>query len=202
MPEPRLTDFEQVLLGLICMEPSSGYDLKRRFSSTPLGVYQPSSGALYPALARLLRKGMVRQVPTGPPGAGRRRFVYEATPSGRALNRTWALLPPSPTTVARDLGLHLMRFVMMEGLLPRDQVLGWLGELIAALSAFVSDLERYRAELPDITAHPVLALDHGIGVYRSSLAWAQGTLEALAKDAALGPRATTSSPVTSMDRSA
>jgi DNA-binding PadR family transcriptional regulator len=51
VPEPRLTDFEQVLLGLICMGPSSGYDLKRAFSTTPLGVYQPSSGALYPALA-------------------------------------------------------------------------------------------------------------------------------------------------------
>src|SRR5580698_4720029 len=51
VPAPQLTDFEQVLLGLICMAPSSGYDLKRAFSTTPLGVYQPSSGALYPALA-------------------------------------------------------------------------------------------------------------------------------------------------------
>jgi PadR family transcriptional regulator AphA len=184
VPEPRLTDFEQVLLGLICIEPSSGYDLKRRFSSTPLGVYQPSSGALYPALARLLSKGMVRQVPTGPAGPARRRFVYEAAPAGREVNRTWAVLPPSPETVARDLGLHLMRFVMMESLLPRQDVLAWLGDLIAALSEFVADLERYRAAAPDGTAHRVLALDHGIAVYRSSLAWAQGTSGTLANDAA------------------
>ena len=45
----QLTSFEQILLGLICTSPSSGYDLKRVFA-TPMGVYQPSSGTLYPAL--------------------------------------------------------------------------------------------------------------------------------------------------------
>jgi hypothetical protein len=49
----QLTSFEQILLGLTCMAPASGYDLKRIFAATPMGVYQPSSGALYPALRRL-----------------------------------------------------------------------------------------------------------------------------------------------------
>jgi Transcriptional regulator PadR-like family len=53
IPRSRLTGFEQVLLGLICLQPSTGYDLKRRFATTALGVYQPSSGALDPALDRL-----------------------------------------------------------------------------------------------------------------------------------------------------
>jgi len=30
------TDFEYLLLGLICGEPSSGYDLKRAFATTPV----------------------------------------------------------------------------------------------------------------------------------------------------------------------
>ena len=55
----QLTSFEHILLGLICAAPSSGYDLKRIFATTPMGVYQPSSGALYPALHRLELGGLV-----------------------------------------------------------------------------------------------------------------------------------------------
>jgi DNA-binding PadR family transcriptional regulator len=177
---PQLTDFEEVLLGLICMGPSSGYDLKRAFSTTPLGVYQPSSGALYPALARLAGKGLIeRQASHGAIEHGRRRLVYEATPSGRTANITWLRVPVSPVTVSRDLGLHLMRFVMMEALLSRDEVLGWLRDLIDALSIFVADVERYRAVVAG-PSHAALALDHGIAVHRASLAWARATWEMLA----------------------
>lgn len=181
MPAPQLTDFEQLLLGLICMRASSGYDLKRDFATTPLGVYQPSSGALYPALARLAGKGLIgRMEPLGTPEPGRRRLVYEATPSGRAAHIDWLRLPVVPLTVSRDLGLHLMRFVMMEALVSKDEVLGWLRELMDALSKFVADVERYRAEVPAGPLHVVLALDHGIAVHRASLAWARSTLETLA----------------------
>jgi DNA-binding PadR family transcriptional regulator len=56
----QLTPFEHILLGLICTAPSSGYDLKRIFAATPMGIYQPSSGTLYPALRRLEQKGLVK----------------------------------------------------------------------------------------------------------------------------------------------
>lgn len=191
MPTAQLTAFEQLLLGLICMRPSSGYDLKRSFSMTPLGVYQPSSGALYPALARLEGKGLIGH--QGPAEPGRRRLVYEATPSGRTTNITWIRLPVRPVTVSRDLGLHLIRFVMMEALLSRDEVLAWLRELIDALSIFVADLERYRAEVLAGPAHARLALDHGAAVHRASLAWAQGTWEMIAT-APPGPKPLVEAP--------
>ena len=60
MAEPQLTSFEHILIGLVCLSPASGYDLKRMFAATPMGVYQPSSGSLYPALRRLEAKGMVK----------------------------------------------------------------------------------------------------------------------------------------------
>ncbi len=188
---PPLTHFEHVLLGLVCMTPSSGYDLKRAFSTTPLGVYQPSSGALYPALARLVGKGLIRH--HGPTEPGRHRVVYEATPSGRTTNLAWIRLPVRPATVSGDLGLHLMRFVMMGTLLSRDEVLDWLRDLIDALSVFVADVERYRAAVTTGPPHVVLALDHGIAVHRASLAWATGTWEMLAT-APPGPEALLEAP--------
>src|ERR1700683_1217217 len=59
MAADQLTSFEHVLIGLICLSPSSGYDLKRIFAATPMGIYQPSSGMLYPAPRRLEQKGRI-----------------------------------------------------------------------------------------------------------------------------------------------
>jgi DNA-binding PadR family transcriptional regulator len=169
----QLTSFEQVLLGLICLSPSSGYDLKRVFATTPMGIYQPSSGALYPALRRLEAKGLVRvQAPDEDRGSARQRHVYEPTAAGQAAHVAWLRAPIEPATVSRDLGLHLMRFVMMEHVFSREEVLGFLDDLEKGLAALTADLERYAGIAPVDDLHPRLALDHGVAVHRASLQWA------------------------------
>jgi DNA-binding PadR family transcriptional regulator len=190
----QLTSFEHILLGLICTAPSSGYDLKRIFAATPMGVYQPSSGALYPALRRLERSGLVRaQTSSGPAGEpGRRRRVYEPTQTGQAAHLSWLRIPVEPATVSRDLGLQLMRFVMMEHLFPRDEVLKFLQNLADALAAFTADLERHTADTDPNARHPRLALDHGLAVHRASLRWAEQTIAALS--AAPAPSRSQSGP--------
>jgi DNA-binding PadR family transcriptional regulator len=179
MAARQLTSFERILLGLTCLSPSSGYDLKRMFAVTPMGVYQPSSGALYPALRRLELKGLVQAQAGQPSQSARHRRVYEPTQAGRTAHLSWLRTPVEPATVGRDLGLHLMRFVMMEHLLPPEEVLGFVQSLADALAAFVAGLERYTtaADLGD--RHPRLALDHGLTVHRASLQWAERTIEAM-----------------------
>jgi len=180
MARRQLTSFEHILLGLICATPSSGYDLKRVFA-TPMGVYQPSSGALYPALRRLELKDLIRaQAPSSPAAeSARQRRVYEPTQAGRAAHADWLRTPVEPATVGRDLGLHLLRFVMMEHLFSRDEVLGFLRDLVAALTAFTAGLERYAATADLGDRHPSLALDHGLAVHRASLQWAERAIAAL-----------------------
>ncbi|MGN6792335.1 MAG: PadR family transcriptional regulator, partial [Streptosporangiaceae bacterium] len=171
----QLTGFEHILVGLMCTTPSSGYDLKRIFAATPMGVYQPSSGALYPALRRLEATGLIRaQAQAGPAGqSARHRRVYEPTPGGRAAHIRWLNTPVEPATVGRDLGLHLMRFVMMERMLSPADVLAFLRSLADALAAFVAQLEQYAGGTDLGDRHPQLALDHGLAVHRASLRWAK-----------------------------
>ncbi|HLI45084.1 MAG TPA: PadR family transcriptional regulator [Acidimicrobiales bacterium] len=174
----HLTDVEQILLGLIASGLSSGYELKRFFATTPAVAYEPSSGTIYPALRRLERDGLLDGELVGSQGRRRQRR-YRLTAAGRAAHLEWLGRPVDPRTVARDLGTHLMRFAMAEGLLEPSEVLALLSGLAAALEAFVEKTEHYleSASLPG--RHARLALRHGIEVHRASLAWARGAIEVL-----------------------
>jgi DNA-binding PadR family transcriptional regulator len=179
MADPQLTQFEHILIGLVCLSPASGYDLKRIFAATPMGVYQPSSGSLYPALRRLEAKGLVKAL-DGAGESARHRRVYTPTQAGRVTHATWLHTPVEASTVSRDLGLHLMRFVMMEHASSRAEVLRFLDNLKDALAAFIAGLERYAAATTQLDdRHPGLALDHGLAVHRASLRWTRHTIAAL-----------------------
>ena len=193
MPAPDadgrpLTDFEQVLLGLIASEPRSGYGLKKLFSASPAGVYQPSPGALYPALRRLERRGLLDAEEKV--SSGRRAMrLHQVTPAGRAVHREWLRQPVAPATVAADLGLHLMRFALMEAQLPREAVLAFLDNLADALDSFVSGVERYLASgAQSPRRHAELAMAHGIATHRASLDWARWASVVLARPAAAADR--------------
>jgi DNA-binding PadR family transcriptional regulator len=165
---------------------SSGYELKRFFATTPAVAYEPSSGTIYPALRRLERNGLLDAELVLSAGRRRQRR-YRPTDAGRAAHLEWLARRVEPRTVARDLGTHLMRFAMSEGLLDPSEVLALLSGLAAALEAFVEETELYveSAWLPG--RHARLALRHGIEVHRASLAWARDAIEVLSAPA--GPRA-------------
>jgi DNA-binding PadR family transcriptional regulator len=176
-----LTDFEQVLLGMLVDEPRSGYALRKLFTATPAGVYQPSAGSLYPALRRMERRGLLT-VESAVSAGRRNRRVWHPTEAGLAAHLEWVRRPVQPDTVAADLCLHLMRFVMMESQVPAEDVRAFLVSLIDALEVFVG---RVRAYLATDGAriggrHPVLALRHGIEMHQASLDWARSALAELA----------------------
>jgi DNA-binding PadR family transcriptional regulator len=182
-----LTDFEQVLLAVIAGEPRSGYGLKKMFTSSPASVYQPSPGALYPALRRLEERGLLRaeeQV-----SSGRRALrLYRVTDAGLAVYLEWLRRPVVPETVTADLGQHLMRFSLMENYLERAEVMAFLADLGDALDGFVAGVEQFAASRQGaLGKHAQLALEHGIATHRASLEWVRSAMAALGEtsDAAL-----------------
>ena len=174
-----LTDFEQVLLGVIASEPRSGYGLKKMFGSSPASVYQPSPGALYPALRRLAGSGLLRaeeQVSSG----RRAQRMYQVTEAGLAVHLEWLRKPVVPETVGAELGQHLMRFSLMEKYLERGEVIAFLGDLGRALDGFVRGMEEFIAARPEIMrGHALLALEHGIAIHRASREWVGTAMAAL-----------------------
>ena len=174
-----LTDFEQVLLGIIASGPCSGYGLKKVFSSSPASVYQPSPGALYPALRRLEGRGLLhaeKKVSSG----HRELRLYQVTEAGLGAHLEWLQQPVAAETVAADLGQHLMRFTLMEKRLERAAVLAFLADLAGALGRFAAGVENFVATTGrSLPQHAVLALEHGIAMHRASQEWARSAMATL-----------------------
>jgi hypothetical protein len=153
--------------------------LKRLFRTTPAAVYHPSDGALYPASKRLEARGFLRAEAAA---SGRRfRRVYKATTKGIAATRRWVREPVEPASVGRDLGLHLVRFVLMEGLVSPSEVETFLTDLAVALEGFIDGMEHYVSSTAISGRHARLALEHGIAVHRASLAWVRSAIATLKK---------------------
>lgn len=175
-----LTDFERVLLGLIASQPRSGYGLRKLLADSPASTYAPSPGALYPALRRLAARGLLASR-TEPSAGLRAQHVYSVTEAGHAAFLHWLREPVRPATVGADMGLHLMRFALMEGELPGEEVAAFLADLEAALAGLVAATEDYLASGAETgRQHAQLALRHGVASARSSLRWARAARAALA----------------------
>jgi PadR family transcriptional regulator AphA len=73
------------VLGLLAVEPSTGYDLAQRFDASLANAWHASHSQIYPELARLHEAGMVEVLAEGP----RRSRTWGVTDSGRDELRRW-----------------------------------------------------------------------------------------------------------------
>src|SRR5215207_4920156 len=78
------------VLGLLATEPSTGYELARKFDVSLANAWHASHSQIYPELARLEQAGMVEVVGEG----ARRSRTYGVTAAGREELRRWLLDTP------------------------------------------------------------------------------------------------------------
>ena len=82
-PAPLLQGtLELIVLQLLRVEPTNGYDLSLRIQAISADVLQVNAGSLYPALYRLEERGMIKAEWRDTP-KGRRAKVYSLTAPGR-----------------------------------------------------------------------------------------------------------------------
>ena len=98
-----MTPLSYALLGLVRMQPRSGYALRKVFETTPLGGYSSSPGSIYPALKSLEKAGLLET--QGPASHG--KGLYHLTPQGERALETWLAAPIG------DLGEAMLRFAFL-----------------------------------------------------------------------------------------
>jgi DNA-binding PadR family transcriptional regulator len=84
----------------------TGYEIKKRVSTSLQAVTNASYGTLYPTLHRLLEEGAVR-MEEKPQTHRPARKVYEITEQGQEEFKAWLLRPPENDRIRRDFLLKL-----------------------------------------------------------------------------------------------
>ncbi|MBP2371138.1 PadR family transcriptional regulator [Pseudonocardia parietis] len=166
------------LLGLLAVEPGTGYDLTRMFDSD-LGRYAWQAGhtSIYPELAKLAANGLVEVTAQGPRGAK----TYDVTEAGRAELRRWMLAPQQQGRVRNE---PVLRMFLIAAL-PRPEALELLDRIEQEAEQGAAELREVRAEHPD-TAPMLgpeglgqLAAEFGVRQYEVVRDWARWAADRL-----------------------
>jgi len=129
-----MTPLSYALLGLVRMQPRSGYALRKVFETTPLGDYSSSPGSIYPALKSLEKAGMVR---TRDAHDVRGKGLYHLTAAGEDALHKWLRAPVG------DLGEAMLRFAFF-GADDLDAIPPFLDSFEAAAEAQAVGLAAFR----------------------------------------------------------
>lgn len=182
LKDPKIPSLGYALMGLLHGKPSSGYDLRKIFSSTSLKTYSDSPGAIYPALRRLEQQSMIRS--TIIEGGGlRRRQVFRLTAKGLAELKKWIALPISREDVERGYDQILLRFAFSETVAGPSAALQLLGELRAVIEKHIARLhEEFQASNSVMPRSGRLAFECGIRGTECLLEWTQYAISTYEKE--------------------
>jgi DNA-binding PadR family transcriptional regulator len=161
------------LLGLLHQQPMSGYDLRKIFTTTAMGSFSDSPGAIYPALGRLEARGFA-QGTVEETTSLRKRRVYEVTAKGLAIFEAWLKMPITRDDVIRRVGELMLRFAFVEQTLGAERAVSFLSELAGQIAGYIPSLEQYlESHASEMPLSGRLALECGIQEYELRLRWAR-----------------------------
>ena len=169
------------LLGLL-QKPSSGYDLRKVFSSTSMKTYSDSPGAIYPALGRLEKLGLIRG--TIEEGSGmRRRQVFQLTPEGLSELKQWITRPVTREDLVRGSQEIMLRFAFSEIAVGASAAVELLRSLETELQTYIKDLhQELQAFSPAMPMSARLAFESGIRGTQGFLEWTHYALATYEKE--------------------
>jgi DNA-binding PadR family transcriptional regulator len=159
------------LLGLLAIEPMSGYDLTRNFGGSLAYVWSASHSQIYPELARLDAQGLIRVAGRG----ARRKKTYAITAAGKSVVRRW-LTGTEPDRTHRDESFLRVFFLW---LLDPPDARDYLGEQASRHRALLAEYQAIADDhgpVPDLSGPQLsfrIALEAGIRHEGALLEWAE-----------------------------
>jgi PadR family transcriptional regulator AphA len=166
----------RALLGLLQQGESSGYDIRRMFTQTPMGTFSDSPGAIYPALARLEAEGLI-QGRVEPSAGLRRRRIFKLTPAGLSTLERWLSAPVTRDEVVRGTDALMLRFSFIETVVGEAVAVRFLQALQREVASYLEELTRYLdATRNSMPRSGRLALEFGIHSYEALRQWSTQAL--------------------------
>jgi DNA-binding PadR family transcriptional regulator len=170
------------LMGLLQGKASSGYELRKIFSSTAMRTYSDSPGAIYPALRRLEQQSLIRG--TIEEGSGlRRRQRFRLTPQGIAALKLWIARPVTHEDLVAGQAEIKLRFAFSEQVAGVAGSLELLRSFEAALRPHLAALrEEFQASKAAMSGSSRMAFECGVRQTECLFEWVQYAITAYIKE--------------------
>jgi PadR family transcriptional regulator, regulatory protein AphA len=168
------------ILGLLTIQPMSGYDLRKHLGESLNFFWAESNGQIYPTLKKLMADEWI--IPIETQQCGRRtRQQYALTPVGRNQLKKWLAKPPhiQPPRNELILKLFLGRSAQNGALLQHVNAFKRRHEeVLGLLLNFRKTIPTDNARSPDLD-YWMLCLEHGIRLRQAEVKWCSVTLAEL-----------------------
>lgn len=169
------------LLGLLSIEPMSGYDLRKTIKQSISNFWQEGYGQIYPTLKDLTAEGLATlelQPQTGKPN----RQVYTLTEKGLSELKRWLREPVTEFSPNRN---ELLLKLFFGRLGKSEDNINHVSQYRAVLEARLAQFESIEAQLPrepdpyGDAPYWLMTLRSGIHACRAGIAWCEETSAAL-----------------------
>jgi PadR family transcriptional regulator AphA len=175
----RSSSGSQVLLGLLTIQPMSGYDLGQVIRDSVGHFWRESYGQIYPNLKRLAAEGLVTAKAERQEGKPDRR-IYSITGKGREQLVKWLAVAPQPEIPRNELLLKLFFGAQVSP----EILIGYLERMIEEERALVTQFRQAERKIAGQTQYPDapywrMTARFGLLELEAHLRWAQETLAEL-----------------------
>jgi DNA-binding PadR family transcriptional regulator len=172
----------EILLGLLAIEPMSGYDLGVTIRASVGHIWNESYGQIYPNLKKLAADGFVTSKAERQKGKPDRR-IYSVTKKGMERLAKWLAVEPQPEIARNELLLKLFFGAQV----PTEILIGFVERMMEREGAVLKELTRLeQEEIAQSQHYPgapywKMAARFGQMELKAHLRWAEETLDELRK---------------------
>jgi DNA-binding PadR family transcriptional regulator len=174
----------EVLLGLLTIEPMSGYDLGQTIRASIGHFWNESYGQIYPSLKKLAAQGWVTSKAERQKGKPDKR-TYSITPKGREHLAKWLAIPPQPEIPRNEMLLKLFFAAQVDPAVP----ISYMERMVATERPLLDRFQHVQEEIARNLHYPdapywKMAARFGELELAAHLHWAEETLAELKRLAA------------------
>jgi DNA-binding PadR family transcriptional regulator len=175
----RSSSSSEVLLGLLAIQPMSGYDLGLTIRASVGHFWRESYGQIYPNLNKLAAQGLVTAKTERQKGKPDRR-IYSITGKGRERLARWLAVEPQPEIPRNELLLKLF----FSAQTPPEIPIGYLERMVERESALLKQFKQVEREIAGDRQYPDapywrMTARFGQSELEAHLRWARETLAEL-----------------------
>src|ERR1700733_7892079 len=145
----RSSSSSEVLLGLLPIQPMSGYDLGQTIRASIGHFWNESYGQIYPNLKKLQAEGLVTSKTERQKGKPD-RHIYAITPKGRERLAQWLAVPPQPEVPRNEM---LLKLFFGAQVAPAISI-GYLERMIAAERPLLDRFQQVQEEIAKNRQYP------------------------------------------------